>query len=91
MNITRGEEIIYRKVLHAYQLEDAQYWVDYLLDEELTDEQKETIRKEADYDWLVYLYNDKMDCDVAENDTWWWIVTDYLDCLYDELGMDITA
>lgn len=81
--MTRQEELnIFFKVQKEFWKEDAHYQVETYLewaeDERLVNIDLDTV----DWDYLVDEYEDKQDCDVAENDTWYNIVRDYFENIY---------
>ena len=81
--MTRQEELnIFFKVQREFWKEDAHYQVETYL-EWTEDERLENIDLDTvDWDYLVDEYEDKQDCDVAENDTWYNIVRDYFENIY---------
>jgi len=64
-------EAIYRMQRNAYQLMDVKaHCEDYTLDEVPTDD---------DYQGMVNMFNDKHDCNIAENDLWEAAIETYLE------------
>ena len=94
MNITRGEEYIYRKVERIYQTQDAINFADDWLwnNIDLTEEEQETIWNMIDFDYLVDRFNDKRDMEIGDWYTWTYLVQDYLVGIIDYLdGTEVMA
>ena len=81
--MTRQEELeIFFRIQKEFWKEDAHYQVETYL-EWAEDERLENIDLDTiDWDYLVAEFEDKQDCDVAENDTWYNIVNDYFKNIY---------
>lgn len=77
--ITKEEEAIYRKVLHAYRLSDAETYFEAELESgEYTKEQKDYLRDNVDYEYLVRFYEDNSDCNIDEFSTWSFVVDEHI-------------
>lgn len=77
--ITKEEEAIYRKVLHAYLLDDAESYFEAELEcGEYTKEQKDYLRDNVDYEYLVRFYEDNTDCNIDEFSTWSYVVDEHI-------------
>ena len=81
MAYTNEEFETYLKVQHEFLLEDARNFVaDYLADardvdpDDISDEDLERY----DYEYLVRRYEKLEDCNVAFNDTWQYVVEEYM-------------
>ena len=81
MEYTSEEYAIYRKIQHGFLLEDAKNFVmEWIMNErdcdedDITDEELERY----DYEYLVTRYEKLEDCNVAFNDTWQYVVEEYM-------------
>lgn len=85
--ITSEEERIYRKVLEAYQREDAIYFADNFCweDYDLTEEEQRIIWDRIDFDYLVNEFNERCDMEVGDFYTWDNIIHRHIEGLIDEL------
>lgn len=87
LNLAVDSYDVYRQVQHEFLLEDAHNFVrDYIANEqdrdpdEIDDEEIEGY----DYEYLIKQYEDKQDCNVAFNDTWESVVSDYMEGLEED-------
>lgn len=93
-NITDEDEKVYRKVERIYQTQDAIDFADDWLsnNEDLTEEEQETIWNMIDFDYLVDRFNDKRDMEIGDWYTWTYLVQDYLVGIIDYLdGTEVTT
>lgn len=80
------EYAIYRKVKHEFYVEDAKAQVEYYLDGNITSD-LDTYMNDFDYEYLADVFADEKDCEVADNDKWQAIITDYV---MNDLGTGMT-
>ena len=78
-NITPEELKIYEKVQRAYLLEDAAYWFETEVEfGNYTEEERQYLWDNVDYDYLVYQYEDNYDNEIAACDAWSFFAGQYI-------------
>ena len=71
------EEYIFRKVMHEYYVEDAAAQAAQYVEDNYTPEQIKMRPICFDYDYLADLFEERHDCNVADNDLWQQIIGEY--------------
>ena len=76
--MTRQEELeIFFKVQREFWKEDARYQVENYIEWKDDEKFDNFDYNTVDWDYLVNEFEDKQDCDVSENDTWYNIIDRY--------------
>ena len=72
-----AEEEIFRKVLHQYYVEDAAAQAAQYVEYHYTQAELDEHPISFDYDYLADLFEERHDCNVADNDQWQSLIAEY--------------
>lgn len=76
--MTNDEFWIYLKVKHEFQMEDAAIQIAMLLDIDDFSDLPEEMQAKFDLNLLADRFEDYRDCNLADNDTWDYILSEYI-------------